>query len=110
MHYFSQSSIFCVHPSAAAGLRQAFVNDRNGEILLYVTLPCIKETVRFPPEGPDGGGCYVRGQPAGVEPCFQQGFLARSTVDDVEGVPGKPAVAAQPNDSLTLPVHSSGDF
>ena len=47
MHYFLQSSIFCVHPSAAAGLRQAFVNDRNGEILLYVTLPCIKETVRF---------------------------------------------------------------
>ena len=47
MQHFSQSSIFCVHPSAAAGLRQAFVNDRNGEILLYVTLPCIKETVRF---------------------------------------------------------------
>ena len=44
MHYFSQSSIFCVHPSAAAGLRQDFVNDRNGEILLCVTLPCI--TVR----------------------------------------------------------------
>ena len=63
MQHFSQSSIFCVHPSAAAGLRQAFVNDRNGEILLCVTLPCIKETVRFPPEGPDGGGCYVRGQP-----------------------------------------------
>ena len=31
-------------PSAAAGLRQDFVNDRNGEILLCVTLPCI--TVR----------------------------------------------------------------
>ncbi len=43
MHYFSQSSIFCVHPSAAAGLRQDFVNDRNGEILLCETLPCIKE-------------------------------------------------------------------
>ena len=43
MHYFSQSSIFCVHPSAAAGLRQDFVNDRNGEILLCGTLPCIKE-------------------------------------------------------------------
>ena len=43
MHYFSQSSIFCVHPSAAAGLRQDFVNDRNGEIRLCVTLPCIKE-------------------------------------------------------------------
>ena len=43
MHYFSQSSIFCVHPSAAAGLRQDFVNDKNGEILLCVTLPCIKE-------------------------------------------------------------------
>ena len=39
MHYFLQSSIFCVHPSAAAGLRQDFVNDRNGEILLCVTLP-----------------------------------------------------------------------
>ena len=50
-------------PSAAAGLRQDFVNYRDGEILLCVTLPCIKETVRFPPEGPDGGGCYVRGQP-----------------------------------------------
>ena len=47
MQHFSQNSILCVHPSAAAGLRQAFVNDRNGEILLYVTLPCIKETVRF---------------------------------------------------------------
>ena len=44
MHYFSQSSIFCMDPSAAAGLRQDFVNDRNGEILLCVTLPCI--TVR----------------------------------------------------------------
>ena len=43
MHYFSQSSIFCVHPSAAAGLRQDFVNDKNGEILLCVTLPSIKE-------------------------------------------------------------------
>ena len=41
MHYFSQSSIFCMDPSAAAGLRQDFVNDRNGEILLCVTLPCI---------------------------------------------------------------------
>ena len=47
MQHFSQSSILCVHPSAAAGLRQAFVNDRNGEILLCVTLPCIKEMVRF---------------------------------------------------------------
>ena len=43
MHYFSQSSIFCMDPSAAAGLRQDFVNDRNGEILLCETLPCIKE-------------------------------------------------------------------
>ena len=25
---------FCVHPSAAAGLRQDFLNDRIGEILL----------------------------------------------------------------------------
>ena len=68
MQHFSQNSILCVHPSAAAGLRQAFVNDRNGEILLCVTLPCIKETVRFPPEGPDGGGCYVRVSRAGLLP------------------------------------------
>ena len=74
MQHFSQSSIFCVHPSAAAGLRQAFVNDRNGEILLCVTLPCIKETVRFPPEGP-GGGCYVRGQPHRPQPGQEPGLL-----------------------------------
>ena len=61
MQHFSQNSILCVHPSAAAGLRQAFVNDRNGEILLYVTLACIKEMVRF--QGGSRGGCSVMGQP-----------------------------------------------
>ena len=30
-----------VYASAVAGLRQVFLNDRNGEILLYVTFPCI---------------------------------------------------------------------
>ena len=55
MHYFSQSSIFCVHPSAAAGLRQDFVNDKNGEILLCVTLP-----VRSFAERPRGWVLYSR--------------------------------------------------
>ena len=35
MHYFSQSSIFCVHPSAAAGLRQDFVNDKTLVGMIY---------------------------------------------------------------------------
>ena len=55
MHYFSQSSIFCVHPSAVAGLRQDFVNDKNGEILLCVTLP-----VRSFAERPRGWVLYSR--------------------------------------------------
>ena len=58
MHYFSQSSIFCVHPSAAAGLRQDFVNDKNGEILLCVTLP-----VRSFAERPRGWVLYSRSAP-----------------------------------------------
>ena len=55
MHYFSQSSIFCMDPSAAAGLRQDFVNDKNGEILLCVTLP-----VRSFAERPRGWVLYSR--------------------------------------------------
>ena len=30
-----------VYASAVAGLRQVLLNDRDGEILLCVTLPCI---------------------------------------------------------------------
>ena len=66
MQHFSQNSILCVHPSAAAGLRQAFVNDRNGEILLYVTLPCIKETVRFQ-AGSRGCALYVWSPARGLQ-------------------------------------------
>ena len=29
------------YASAVTGLRQVLLNDRNGEILLYVTFPCI---------------------------------------------------------------------
>ena len=69
MHYFSQSSIFCVHPSAAAGLRQDFVNDRNGEILLCVTLPCI--TVRSFAERLRGWGAIGVVSQDGVQPTVQ---------------------------------------
>ena len=63
MQHFSQSSFFCVHPPAAAGLRQAFLNDRNGEILLCVTLPCIKERLRG-----WGTGSWVSQMPELVAP------------------------------------------
>ena len=52
-----------MHPSAAAGLRQDFVNDRNGEILLCVTLPCIKERLRG-----WGTGSWVSQMPELVAP------------------------------------------
>ena len=78
MHYFSQSSIFCVHPSAAAGLRQDFVNDRNGEILLCVTLPCI--TVRSFAERLRGWGAI--GVVSQVE-----AYLPSASLEPVPGAP-----------------------
>ena len=51
-------------PSAAAGLRQDFVNDRNGEILLCVTLPCI--TVRSFAERLRGWGAIAVVSPRSV--------------------------------------------
>ena len=82
MQHFSQNSILCVHPSAAAGLRQAFVNDRNGEILLYVTLPCIKETVRFQA----GSRGWVLCNGSAREACRGSGILQRPSLTITVGV------------------------